>query len=131
MTTLRDLARHPAVHLAFAFFAMGGWAVYANRMHPVAQALTAGLVQGLLSVGITRVLQRLIEGFVARLRGRGKAWLPPMAAFALSLTLLSVIHRVSGTPEILATIALPLSVSTAYAIFFTRTLIREKGHDAT
>ena len=39
-----------------------------------------------------------------------------------SLTLLYAIHSLAGTPEILATITVPLTVATSYAALYTYTL---------
>lgn len=47
------LARSSVVHVAFAFFAMGAWATFANRSAGMSHALIAGLLQGALSGGIT------------------------------------------------------------------------------
>ncbi|MCR4268799.1 hypothetical protein [Nitratireductor sp. ZSWI3] len=120
--TLARLARSSAVHMGFAFLAMGGWAVFANRGHAMPGPLLAGLVQGFLSAAITLFLKRAIEWLVAQFGGIAGLVLPPLIACLTSLTLLSAIHALAGTPEILATIALPLTVATSYAALYTYTL---------
>jgi hypothetical protein len=44
--------------------------------------------------------------------------LPPLAALTLSATLLATIHRLAGTPEVLRTLAVPVTVSTLYALLW-------------
>lgn len=119
MTSATALARSSAVHLAVAFLAMGGWAVFANRGHPMPAPLVAGLVQGTLSALITFGLKRSVEVLSQRLPGLAGLILPPVIAFAVSAILLSVLHAASGTPEIGTTVAVPLTVSTSYAALYS------------
>jgi hypothetical protein len=112
--------------MAVAFLSMGGWAVFANRAHPMPQPLAAGLVQGLLSAAITFVLKRMIEFLAARFAGLAALVLPPAIAVLLSITVLSVIHALAGTPELLATIALPVSVTALYSTLYAVALWRAR-----
>lgn len=121
---MRQLARSSFVHIAIAFLAMGSWAVFANRAHPFPQSLVAGIVQGALSGAITFVLKRMLEFLAAGFHGVAAFVLPPVIAVALSLAVLATIHAVAGTPEILATIALPLSVTAAYSTLYNAALWR-------
>jgi hypothetical protein len=116
-------------HVAFGFFAMGGWAVFANRNHPLPDALVAGLVQGTISGLLTLVLKKALERMSAAfLRapqsdegvGRKLAALiaPPSITATSILAILVSAHTLAGTPEVLATIAVPFTVSTAYAILY-------------
>jgi len=123
---MRDLARSSIVHVAVAFLAMGGWAVFANRAHAFPQPLVAGLVQGALSGAITLVLKRMIEAIAAYLAGVASLVLPPLVAVALSLAILTTIHTLVGTPEILATIALPVGVTALYSTLYAAALWRQK-----
>ncbi|WP_313318546.1 hypothetical protein [Stenotrophomonas sp.] len=116
---IQAAARSSAVHMAVAFVAMGSWAAFANLAHPMPRPLIAGLVQGVLSALITLFLKRMLEALSARLPGRAGWWLPPLAAAAVSVSLLSSIHWLAGTPEILRTIIVPLSVTTLYAVLYT------------
>jgi fructose-specific phosphotransferase system IIC component len=122
----RPGARSSAVHLAGAFLLMGGWALFANRMHPMPAPLLAGLVQGTLSAAITFGLKRAIEALSDRLPGIVGLLLPPVIAFAISATLLVALHTVSGTPELVATVAVPLTVSTSYAALYSWALWRRR-----
>ena len=127
MTTL---LRRGWLHLAVAFVAMGCWALFANRAHPWPAMLTAGLVQGCISAGITFGLKRLVEVLVRHLRGAMAGIVPPLACAAASVGVLSVIHGLAGTPELLATIAVPVAVSTTYAMLYTRALSPDRSrHD--
>ena len=103
---------------------MGGWTLFANRTHGGA-AIVPALAQGTVSGLITLVLKRVLEAFSARLSGPLAYVLPPLATASVILALLIGVHRLIGTPEILATIAVPWSVSTGYAILYTVALRRD------
>jgi hypothetical protein len=122
--SLAKLARASAVHVGVAFVAMGGWTLFANRAYGSA-AITPALAQGTISGLITLVLKRVLEAFSARLSGPLAYVLPPLATAGVILMLLIGVHRLIGTPEILATIAVPWSVSTGYAILYTAALRRD------
>lgn len=113
------VAQSSLLHVAVAFVLMGGWAVFANSAHPMPAPLIAGAVQGALSGLITFGLKRLIERVSRRFSGLGGLVVPPLAAFAVSATLLTLLHVASGTPEIATTIAVPLTVSTGYAALYS------------
>ena len=121
-STFAQLAKRSAVHMGFAFLAMGAWAMFANRAHLMPEPLLAGLVQGTLSAYITLFLKRFIERLVARYGGISGLLLPPLYAGLASLTVLYSVHSLTGTPEILATIAVPFTVATSYALLYTYTL---------
>lgn len=111
------------MHVAFAFFAMGGWALYANRAHGAA-ALAPALAQGAMSGAITLVLKRALEAMSQRLGGILAYLVPPLITASVILAVLLGVHRLIGTPEIAATITLPWSVSTLYAVIYAATLAR-------
>jgi hypothetical protein len=125
MSDLSRLARSTVTHVGFAFVAMGGWALFANRAHGVA-ALAPALAQGTLSGVITLVLKRALEAFAARLGGLAALIVPPLVTASVILVLLVSVHWLIGTPEIAATIAVPWSVSTLYAIVYTAALGRDR-----
>ncbi len=123
---LRQAARSTAAHMGFAFLAMGGWAAFANREHgPLAMAF-AFVVQGLMSALLTWALKRWLEqgyrSLFARLPHPVRRLLPPTVSTLIIGCALWLAHRLAGTPEILATIAVPWSVSTLYAFVYTATL---------
>ena len=111
-------ARSSAVHVAFAFVAMGSWALFANRDYPLPRMLLAGLVQGALSACLTLFLKRAVEALSALFSEPVRLVAPPLIACLGSATLLVTFHILSGTPEILKTIAVPLLVSTSYAALY-------------
>jgi hypothetical protein len=113
-------------HVAFGFFAMGGWAVFANRDHALGQALLSGLVQGTISGLLTLGLKKFLEWFNARLSGPSVLVLPPTVTAATILAILVTAHALAGTPEIAATIAVPFTVSTSYAIIYNWGLWRRR-----
>jgi hypothetical protein len=125
--SLAKLARASAVHVAVAFVAMGGWTLFANRTHGAA-ALAPALAQGTVSALITLVLKRTLELLAARLSGWRALVLPPLLTASVILAVLIGVHRLIGTPEIAATIAVPWSVSTLYAIVYTAALAKGRRH---
>jgi hypothetical protein len=126
-SALAVLARSSAVHVAFAFLAMGGWALFANRAHPAGAMLLAGLVQGAISAAITLALKRALEAMAARLGGAAAFIVPPAITCVVVLAVLVGAHRLAGTPEIWATIAVPYAVSSAYAWIYTASLVLAAG----
>jgi hypothetical protein len=120
------LAKTTWLHVLFAFLAMGSWAVFANRVHPLGSRLMAGALQGTLSAIITFFLKHMIEILNARFSGVWRLGLPPVIAAAVSATLLTILHSLSGTPEVLRTIALPLTVATTYAAFYNNSLCKSE-----
>jgi hypothetical protein len=124
-TPIVRLARSSVVHVLFAFVAMGGWAVFANRAHPMPAPLLAGMIQGGLSAGITLFLKRVIETLSWHLDGIGALLFPPVITCLVSASLLTLIHSLSGTPEVLVTIVLPLTVATSYAALYNFSLWKD------
>ena len=110
------------MHGAVAFLAMGAWAAFANRGHGAGAMALAGLIQGAISCGITLVLKRALEAMFARLPGAAALALPPIVTMTVVLAVLVAIHKLAGTPEVWATIAVPYTVSSAYAWIYTATL---------
>jgi len=110
-------------HVAFAFLAMGGWAVFANGSHGPQRALLAGLVQGTLSGLLTLGLKRFLEAAVARLPDLMAATIPPILTCAGVLALLLTAHRLAGTPNVWVTISVPYAVSSSYAWIYSLMLV--------
>lgn len=113
-------------HVAFGFLAMGGWAVFANRDHALGQALLSGLVQGTISGLLTLGLKKFLEWFNAKLAGMAALVLPPLVTAGTILAILVSAHTLAGTPEIAATIAVPFTVSTSYAVIYNWGLWRRR-----
>lgn len=125
------MASSTPAHVAFGFLAMGAWAVFANRAHPLPQALLAGLVQGAVSGTLTLFLKKGLERmnaafFRARAGGANIAALvvPPLITASAILAILIAAHTLAATPEIAATVAVPFTVSTTYAILYNLRLWR-------
>lgn len=105
-------------HVSFAFVAMGGWALWTNLSHGWSSASLAGGLQGLLSALLTLFLKRSVDWLRARLPASLAYWAPPGIAGLCSAGLLASLHRLAGTPELLATLALPLTVSLSYVFIY-------------
>lgn len=116
------LAKSSAMHALGAFIFMGSWAFFANSAHAMPEPFVAGLIQGGLSTCITLLLKKGTEYLVARLSGVYALIFPPLAASATSFCLLTSIHSLAGTPEVLWTIVLPFSVASLYAASYTYSL---------
>jgi hypothetical protein len=124
--TLRDLAKSSAVHVGFAFIAMGGWTLWANSGHGLAAAWLPALVQGAISGTITLVLKHALEAMATRLSGPAAYAVPPVVTATTILAVLIGVHKLIGTPEIARTIAVPWGVSTLYAAIYTSVLARSR-----
>ncbi|MBB3657629.1 hypothetical protein FHX15_002871 [Rhizobium sp. BK650] len=129
MSVLQRLSRNGAVHVLFAFLAMGGWAIFANRDHTMPAPLYAGFVQGTISACLTLFLKSVIDWLSSRFSGSTRFWAPPLIACLGSASILVAIHTASGTPEIAKTIALPLFVSTTYAAIYNYSISARRGFD--
>lgn len=131
MSAFQSLRRWAAtstvVHVAFGFFAMGAWAVFANREHPLSLALLAGVVQGAISGLLTLGLKKFLEWFNARLNGLAALLAPPLTTAVSILVILVGVHTFAGTPEIAATIAVPFTVSSTYACVYNFGLWRRRN----
>jgi hypothetical protein len=114
------------VHIAFGFLLMGGWALFANRSHGLAAAGLPALVQGIISGALTGALKKTLESLDGRLAGFLAYAVPPAATAGSILVLLTVVHSLIGTPELVATIAFPWTVSTLYAIVYNAGLVRAR-----
>lgn len=126
---MQRLAKSAVVHVTFAFLAMGGWALFANRAHGDA-AWTPALVQGAISGFITLALKKVLEAMAGRFSGPLAYLVPPVITASVILGALIAIHSAIGTPEVASTIAVPWSVSTLYAFVYTAALVREKTRES-
>ena len=114
------------VHVAFGFLLMGGWALFANRAHGLAAAWLPAVVQGTVSGALAGALKKTLETLDGRIAGSLAYVVPPMVTAGSILALLVLVHRLIGTPELVATIAFPWSVSTLYAIVYNAGLVRAR-----
>jgi len=132
-------AESTVFHVAFGFVLMGGWAMFANRGHPLPNVLLAGLVQGAISGTLTLFLKKGLERmsamfFNARQSDEGQGryiaalFVPPIITAACIFTILFTAHTLAHTPEVAATISFPFAVSTTYAILYNLRLWRA-AHD--
>ena len=124
---LARLARSTPLHVAIGFLLMGGWAAFANRGHGVQAQGLAFVVQGLLSGALTLVLKRGLEAAYARMAPPFDRTVPPMVSCLVIAGVLTLVHTLAGTPEVLATIAVPWSLSTLYGFIYVFTLPAKAG----
>ncbi|HYE45426.1 MAG TPA: hypothetical protein VEA44_06595 [Caulobacter sp.] len=123
---VRQLMRSSLVHMVFGFLAMGGWALFANRGHGLEQAWVPALAQGTISALLTGVIKRALEAMDGRVPGPGAWVLPPLATATGVLVTLVAAHTLVRTPELVATIAFPWSLSTLYAFLYNGALVRAR-----
>jgi hypothetical protein len=119
-----------AAHVGFAFFAMGGWAEFANRGAGPGHAALAGAVQGSISGAITLGLKRFLESASQRLSGGWAAIVPPLISCAVILAMLVTAHRLAGTRQLWTTISVPYAVSSSYAFIYTAMILRLRRRQA-
>ncbi len=119
-----SLLKSKAVHGLAGFVLMGSWAAFANLGHPLPAPLVAGVVQGLLTATITVVLKQVIERIFYRTTKWRRFVVPTLVAFSISTTILMISHLLAETPELIATVSVPITVSTIYALSYTLTLSR-------
>ncbi|HRE44114.1 MAG TPA: hypothetical protein PKY87_09105 [Terricaulis sp.] len=119
-------AQSTVAHVAFGFLFMGGWALFANREHALPAMLLAGLVQGTISGLLTLGLKKFLEWQNARLKGSAALIVPPAITASTIFAILVSAHTLAGTPALWATIAVPFTVSTSYAILYNLRLSRER-----
>lgn len=123
---MQRLLKSSLVHVAFGFLLMGGWALFANRSHGLAAAWLPALAQGVLSGALTGALKKTLETLDGRFAGPLAFVIPPTVTAGSILALLVLVHRLIGTPELVATIAFPWSVSTLYAFLYNAGLVRAR-----
>lgn len=123
---MQRLLKSSLVHVAFGFLLMGGWAFFANRVHGLAGAWLPALVQGTISGALTGALKKTLEALDGRLSGALAFIVPPAVTAGSILVLLVLAHTLIGTPELVATIAFPWSVSTLYAVVYNAGLVRAR-----
>lgn len=130
----KSLAANTVFHVALAFVGLGGWAVFANRFHPLMDALGAGLLQGAISGTLTIFLKKGLERMSAMFFGARKSGTghniaaliaPPILTATTIFGILFTAHTLAHTPEVFATIAVPWTVSTIYAILYNTRLWRQ------
>lgn len=119
-------ARSTIAHVGFGFLAMGAWAMFANRAHPFEAMLLAGLVQGTISGLLTLCLKKFLEWLNVRLAGAAALVVPPAITASTILAILYTAHTLAGTPALWATIAVPWTISTSYAILYNLRLSKER-----
>ncbi len=123
---IQRLMTSSLVHMAFGFVAMGGWALFANRGHGLEAAWLPALVQGMISALLTGLIKRALERMACRLAAPLAYLLPPIATASVVLAILAGVHSLIGTPELVATIAFPWSLSTLYAFIYNAALVRAR-----
>ncbi|HEU4731482.1 MAG TPA: hypothetical protein VFT22_26490 [Kofleriaceae bacterium] len=96
----------------------GLWAVYANWNHDFVHVARAASVQFLLSFCATSFLTLMIELVLARGRSVANRVLAAMGPHAAMTVLFLAIHRISGTPDVVKTIAPSVSIGLVFAILY-------------
>jgi hypothetical protein len=124
---LRRLASNTFVHMLAAFVVMGCWAFHANRHFPRPQPLVSGLVQGMLSALLALFLKSAVDFLARRFQGWAALLAPPAIAGLGSACLLVIMHMISGTPNVLRTVIVPLLVSVVYSSLYNYAHVRQRS----
>ena len=127
---MERILKSSILHVAVGFLLMGGWALFANRSHGLDQAWLPAVAQGTLSAGLTFALKRTLEALNGRVPGVSAFVVPPLITAGTILLLLVGVHRLIGTPELVATIAVPWSLSTLYAIVYNARIVADRRKTA-
>ncbi|MBP87033.1 MAG: hypothetical protein CMJ64_10010 [Planctomycetaceae bacterium] len=114
-----------------AFLTFGGWAVFANLHQGLHKSLPAGLTQGLLSLVSTAILTSTMETVFARLSpGVARFMATGLGPTTATLLLMAIVHFVTGTSEIVATMLPPIAVGYAYSLIYAAGLTRRRRQSA-
>ena len=127
MSKSRRTLRNVWPYIALAFGIYGGWALYINWSSGLWQAGKSGLAQGVYSGTNTYIYARIIESAFDRISHPLMKWLiPALLPNLLFLSVLSSVHWIVGTPEILLTILPSAVVGTGYTALYTTQLHRRE-----
>ena len=107
--------QHPALHMLVGFIVMGSWAAFTNWTYAMPAPLIAGLVQGTMSAAFTLGLRWLTEVVAARMHRKRTMSLVPVVICAVTVAILTVIHTLAGTPEILRILLVAVAITTFYS----------------
>jgi len=113
-----------AVSAALAFALWGGWAYWINADHGAAKQIVSALAQGTASFVITLVMVRIVARLYQVLPAPLKLPGPALITVGCTGSALVAIHAAVGTPEILKTVAAPLSVALGFCAYTTVKLQR-------
>lgn len=96
----------------------GSWAIHANRSHDVADIARAASTQFVLSFCSTALLTLMIELVVARGRSLANLVFAAIGPHAGVMAVFVAMHWLSGTPNILRTIAPSASIGLVFCIVY-------------
>jgi hypothetical protein len=108
-----------------AFLLFGGWALLANRAHPLAEMTRAALTQGILSFTSTTCSVLLLEYLygLGSTPGR-KLLLAVTGTPAIVFLTMTGVHAIAGTPNIAITLLPSFISGTIFFVTYTLNLRR-------
>jgi len=107
----------------------GGWSYYINSKVSVSAGIKSGLAQGVASFFLTLIVVFLVTRFFNYFKiSLLKFTVPTLLVVSMLLTFLVSLHTMVGTPEILKTIAPPLTMAVLFCVFTTYKLSNEKAY---
>ncbi len=108
------------VYAMGAFGVYGGWAAAVNQFAGPHAAITAGVVQGSVSMVSTVVLSLLIAATAQRLPAvPGRAILAGVIPQCGMLAIACGAHWVSGTPDIVSAVFPSMVIGMSFSIFYS------------
>ena len=103
-----------------AFFVQGSWTLWVNFAHGWDKALPPALMQGLLSGASASVMTLMMEWIYRTVAQAALRFILSIIMPSLFMAaVLYALHRAIGTPEIAATMTLPMIAIIAYAVIYT------------
>ena len=110
--------RYNLLSAFLAFILWGGWAFWINREFGESTQIVSALTQGTASFLITLVMVRIVS-WVYNRTGHGVIglFLSPVITVFFTGSLLVMVHRIVGTPEIVKTVTPALTVAFGFCLF--------------
>jgi len=128
-TTFMSSKSYTLASAIMAFVLWGGWAYFVNEQSLPSSGFAAGLTQGLASGLMTLIMVRAISVLIRNLPVNSIAViLPAFIIVTISSTGLILLHTLSGTPNILSTIAPVISVAFGFCVVTTIKLRSEAAN---
>lgn len=106
----------------------GAWAAWMNSAAGAGAATRAALVQATSSAIMTMLVLIVLTALYNALP-KGRAWFPVPALLTVggAGTIVSGAHLLAGTPEVVRTVALPMSLGLIYCLVTTARLRQRSG----
>lgn len=113
-----------SINVVGAMLLWGSWAAIVHLEYPLPVQLRAAFTQAAISGGFTFIGVALLEAIFARTSGLWRVPLAGIGTFTFIFCSVVVIHLLSGTPNIVLTIAPTMTLSFFYCLGYAASLAR-------